>query len=36
MPFENEPTGYEKTVLSTLQVAWQVLRDEVAFGNKTV
>ena len=30
MPFETEPTGYEKTVLSELQGAWQVLRDEVA------
>ena len=30
MPFEAEPTGYEKTVLSELQGAWQVLRDEVA------
>ena len=30
MSFETEPTGYEKTVLSELQGAWQVLRDEVA------
>jgi len=30
MPFEGEPTGYEKTVLSELQGAWQNLRDEVA------
>ena len=30
MPFEVEPTGYEKTVLSELQGAWQNLRDEVA------
>jgi hypothetical protein len=30
MPFETEPTGYEKTVLSELQGAWQVLRDEIA------
>ena len=30
MPFETESTGYEKTVLSELQGAWQVLRDEVA------
>ena len=30
MSFETEPTGYEKTVLSDLQGAWQVLRNEVA------
>jgi hypothetical protein len=30
MPFQVEPTGYEKTVLSELQGAWQNLRDEVA------
>jgi hypothetical protein len=30
MSFETEPTGYEKTVLSELQGAWQVLRDTVA------
>ena len=30
MSFETEPTGYEKTMLSELQGAWQVLRDEVA------
>jgi hypothetical protein len=30
MSFEIEPTGYEKTVLSELQGAWQNLRDEVA------
>ena len=30
MSFETEPTGYEKTVLSELQGAWQVLRNEVA------
>ena len=30
MSFDTEPTGYEKTVLSELQGAWQVLRDEVA------
>ncbi len=30
MSFETEPTGYEKTILSELQGAWQVLRDEVA------
>ena len=29
MSFEVEPTGYEKTVLSELQGAWQVLRSEV-------
>jgi len=29
MSFEVEPTGYEKTVLSELQGAWQVLRNEV-------
>ena len=30
MSFETEPTGYEKTVLSELQGAWQALRNEVA------
>jgi hypothetical protein len=30
MSFGTEPTGYEKTVLSELQGAWQVLRNEVA------
>ena len=30
MSFDTEPAGYEKTVLSELQGAWQVLRDEVA------
>jgi hypothetical protein len=30
MSFETEPIGYEKTVLSELQGAWQVLRNEVA------
>jgi hypothetical protein len=30
MPFEGEPTGYEKSVLSELQGAWQNLRGEVA------
>ena len=30
MSFGTEPTGYEKTVLSELQGAWQVLRDELA------
>ena len=29
MAFEKEPGGYEKTVLSDLQGAWQNLRDEV-------
>ena len=29
MPFTQEPTGYEKTILSDLQGAWQVLRDSV-------
>ena len=30
MSFETEPTGYEKTILSDLQGAWQCLRDEIA------
>ncbi len=30
MSFDTEPTGYEKTVLSELQGAWQALRNEVA------
>ncbi|MFH1985065.1 MAG: hypothetical protein ABIL58_24780 [Pseudomonadota bacterium] len=30
MPFTQEPTGYEKTILSDLQGTWQVLRDSVA------
>jgi hypothetical protein len=30
MPFEVEPTSYEKTALSELQGAWQNLHDEVA------
>jgi len=30
MGFDTEPTGYEKTVLSDLQGAWQCLRREVA------
>jgi hypothetical protein len=30
MSFETEPSGYEKTVLSELQGAWQNLRNEVA------
>ncbi len=29
MPFTQEPTGYEKTILSDLQGAWQVLRVSV-------
>ncbi len=28
--FDTEPTGYEKTILSDLQGAWQCLRQEVA------
>jgi hypothetical protein len=27
MPFFNEPDHYEKTILSDLQGAWQILRD---------
>ena len=30
MSFDTEPTGYEKTILSDLQGAWQCLRREVA------
>jgi hypothetical protein len=30
MGFDVEPTGYEKTILSDLQGAWQCLRQEVA------
>ncbi len=30
MPFETEPTGYEKSILSDLQGAWLNLRNEVA------
>jgi len=30
MGFETEPSGYEKTVLSDMQGAWQCLREEVA------
>ena len=30
MGFDTEPTGYEKTILSELQGAWQCLRTEVA------
>lgn len=29
MPFTEEPTGYEKTILSDLQGAWSLLRDSV-------
>ena len=29
MIFDTEPTGYEKTILSDLQGAWQCLRDEI-------
>ena len=29
MAFDKEPSGYEKTVLSDLQGAWQNLRDTV-------
>ncbi|MFH1982989.1 MAG: hypothetical protein ABIL58_14200 [Pseudomonadota bacterium] len=29
MPFIEEPTGYEKTILSDLQGAWIVLRESV-------
>jgi hypothetical protein len=29
MPFVEESTGYEKTILSDLQGAWNVLRDSV-------
>ena len=30
MTFDTEPTGYEKTILSDLQGAWQCLHHEVA------
>jgi hypothetical protein len=30
MGFDTEPTGFEKTILSDLQGAWQCLRREVA------
>jgi hypothetical protein len=30
MGFDTEPSGYEKTILSDLQGAWQCLRREVA------
>lgn len=29
MPFIEESTGYEKTILSDLQGAWSVLRDSI-------
>jgi hypothetical protein len=29
MPFVQEPTGYEKTILSDLQGAWDLLRSSV-------
>jgi hypothetical protein len=29
MAFKTEPTGYEKTILSDLQGAWDVLRESV-------
>jgi hypothetical protein len=29
MPFSEEPTGYDKTILSDLQGAWIVLRESV-------
>ena len=29
MPFTQEPTGYEKTILSDLQGAWSLLRESV-------
>ena len=29
MPFIQEPTGYEKTILSDLQGAWNILRESV-------
>ena len=29
MPFTEEPTGYEKTILSDLQGAWILLRESV-------
>lgn len=29
MPFTQEPTGYEKTILSDLQGAWNLLRESV-------
>jgi hypothetical protein len=29
MPFTEEPTGYEKTILSDLQGAWIMLRESI-------
>jgi len=29
MPFTQEPTGYEKTILSDLQGTWNLLRDSI-------
>ena len=29
MPFQEEPKGYEKTILSDLQGAWEMLRDSI-------
>lgn len=29
MPFTQEPTGYEKTIISDLQGAWSLLRESV-------
>ena len=29
MPFTQEPTGYEKTILSDLQGAWNLLRESI-------
>jgi hypothetical protein len=29
MPFTQEPTGYEKTILSDLQGVWSLLRESV-------
>ena len=31
MTFFTEPTGYEKTILSDLQGAWQVLRQDIVY-----
>lgn len=30
MPFTEEPTGYEKTILSDLHGAWSILRQSIA------
>ena len=29
MPFTQDPTGYEKTILSDLQGTWDLLRDSI-------